>query len=116
MEQTTVYMNKHQNVQDMTYEDFENAARQGKNNKVMAGLHRYAANIPGTDGFWYKHSSELQAAVTSLGCPTLFYTLSMAYLHWPSLLKLLPWPPGTKIESTTFEQRQKLINAIFTNA
>lgn len=65
----------------------------------MQGLHRYAANLPGTDGFWYKQTTELQSAMIALGCPTLFYTLSMADLHWPDLLRLLPWPPDLQVDS-----------------
>jgi hypothetical protein len=109
LNQTSIYTNQNTEVKNLPFEELQKMVREGKADKFMHGLHRYAANLPGTEGFWYKQTTELQALVTNLGCPTLFFTLSMADRHWPDLLRHLPWPPGTDILKTTPQQRAKLI-------
>jgi hypothetical protein len=58
-------------------------------NIIQMGLSRYEANLPGSNGFWYIKTEELKAAIREAGCPTLFFTLSMADNHWPDFYGLL---------------------------
>jgi hypothetical protein len=99
LKQTGIYSSNHEKIANFDLDDLRKIASTGKDNQIMQGLHRYAANLPGTDGFWYKQTTELRSAMVALGCPTLFYTLSMADLHWPDLLRLLPWPPEFQLDS-----------------
>lgn len=120
LKQTGIYSSNHEKIANFDLDDLKKIASSNKDNKIMQGLHRYAANRPGTDGFWFKQASELQSAMTTLGCPSLFYTLSMADLHWPDLIRLLPWPPNFQTDSLnelSSKERSRIIrNMINKNA
>ncbi|KAI5699514.1 hypothetical protein M8J75_004058 [Diaphorina citri] len=49
----------------------------------------YNSSVRGTNSYWRPRCGELLDMVQQLGAPTLFFTLSVADLHWPELYKLL---------------------------
>jgi len=50
----------------------------------------YSANITGSDSYWYKRRSELEATMSDKSCATVFFTFSYADNHWLDLHKLMP--------------------------
>jgi len=89
----------------------------GDQDPILRSLHRYAANIPGTDGYWYMQTKRLQAVLENFGPPTIFFTLSCADYHWPDLHILMPYPDHIiqEIQDTgsskcvPFAQRKKMV-------
>lgn len=61
--------------------------------------------VQGSDVYWYKVREDLKAIVTTVGTPTLFFTFSLADMHWPELHALLGNENGTNEE-----RRQAVIN------
>ena len=59
----------------------------------------YSANITGSDPFWSRRRSELQATFEQKKIATLFFTFSYADNHIPDLHRLFPGKPSkTKSE------------------
>ena len=57
-------------------------------NTLMSKLFYFGNNITGTNCYWNKARKDLEAIITQEGCPTIFFTLSMAEYHWPDFLKI----------------------------
>ena len=70
----------------------------------------FSSPLRATRAFWYKRCAELKEMITTLGTPTLFFTLSAADLHWPELYHLLA--PGELLSdsSASMSHRQQLLN------
>lgn len=51
----------------------------------MSKVSRYVGNIAGTNAYWNRGRDDLEAIITSVGAPTLFFTFSSADIHWPEL-------------------------------
>ena len=80
-------------------------------NVFMSKVSRYVGNIAGTNAYWNRVREELEAIITSVGAPTLFFTFSSADMHWPELHAL--FKAGTDCEtgnSTSEVRRQNVIN------
>ena len=54
-------------------------------NVFMSKVSRYVGNIEGTNAYWNRVREELKSIITTVGAPTLFFTLSSADMHWPEL-------------------------------
>ena len=50
----------------------------------------YAANITGSDAYWYKRRAELEATFEQKEAATVFFTFSYADNHWHDLHRLMP--------------------------
>jgi len=50
----------------------------------------YAANITGSDAYWYKRRQELVAIFEQKKTATIFFTFSYADNHWADLHRLMP--------------------------
>ncbi len=77
----------------------------------MSKVSRYVGNIASTNAYWNIVRQDLKAIITSVGAPTLFFTLSSADTHWPELHAL--FKAGTDCEgdnSTSNVRRQNVIN------
>ncbi len=62
----------------------------GKSEQIMKRMTAYSANITGSDSYWYKRRSELEATFEQKDCATIFFTFSYADNHWNDLHKLMP--------------------------
>ncbi|XP_057822398.2 uncharacterized protein LOC131034818 [Cryptomeria japonica] len=60
------------------------------NDKLADQLMRFSSSIHGTKPFWNQHKRELIDMVIQIGCPTLFFTLSVADTKWPDLHTIMP--------------------------
>lgn len=67
----------------------------------------YNANLRTSHSFWQKRCGELVDMVTTLGTPTVFFTLSAADTQWPELFDYLA--PGVDQTTLTSTQRYELI-------
>ncbi|RMZ93746.1 ATP-dependent DNA helicase pif1, partial [Brachionus plicatilis] len=52
----------------------------------------YCANITGSDSYWYKRRSELEATFEQMKPATAFFTFSYPDNHWDDLHALMPGP------------------------
>jgi len=53
-------------------------------------MSRHAANITGSDAYWYKRRQELISIFEQKKTATLFFTFSYADNHWEDLHRLMP--------------------------
>ena len=60
------------------------------NNKLGNHIMRFGSSLRGTRAYRTKCRSELTDMITQLGCPYLFFTLSVAVTKWPELHNLMP--------------------------
>ena len=72
--------------------------------KHMRQLSFRSQTIEGTDGYWRRARSEVEAIMDAKGCPTIFYTLSAADTQWERLSLLMGHKPGAKADPTQHHQ------------
>ncbi|KAK3933276.1 ATP-dependent DNA helicase [Frankliniella fusca] len=83
----TVYLKKHADIKNMNVELFKEMVTE--NNKIPKNIMVYSSNIRGSRSYWSTRSMELQAMVSQIGVPSLFFTLTAADRHWPFLFEIL---------------------------
>jgi len=90
LRQSNYYMSTHKFVADMDYEELKANIEQGQS-YVKQGISLFTAKLAGTSAFWWQQTENLKSIVSELGCPTIFYTCSMADNFWRHLYRLLPF-------------------------
>lgn len=74
----------------MSMGELKECLKNGKSDMIMKRMTAYTANVSGSDSYWYKRRSELEATTEQKDCPTIFFTFSYADNHWNDLHKLMP--------------------------
>ncbi|XP_052130824.1 uncharacterized protein LOC127751385 [Frankliniella occidentalis] len=83
----TVYLKKHSNLKNMNVELFKEMICDSA--KIPKNIMVYSSNIRGSRAYWSTRSMELQAMVSQLNVPSLFFTLTAADRHWPFLFEII---------------------------
>lgn len=58
--------------------------------KLPEHLMRFGSSIHGTKPFWNHCNAKLSYMTIQIGCPTLFFTLSVADTKWPDVHDIIP--------------------------
>ncbi|CAN0181071.1 unnamed protein product, partial [Laminaria digitata] len=106
--QANVYIKHHEGDAALTVGDVKGMLRNGgaEASALVQRMLRYAANITGSNAYWYARRQELQATFATKGCATVFITLSAADNHWEDLHRLMP----PRYPDTTAGRRQAVID------
>jgi len=81
----------------------------GYDSNMMKTLTSRAANIQGTDSYWYFQRQNLVNAIYEYGAPHIFFTLSAADYQWGDLQQFMPWEENTDISKLDFLRRKKQV-------
>jgi ATP-dependent DNA helicase PIF1 len=88
--QAKTYLKQQWGDATLTREDIRQRMRNDQTKTTfISSLERYIACMPGLLPFWRKHRGQLQAMISQVGAPHIFFTLSAADLHWPELHRLI---------------------------
>lgn len=105
MKKGTVYVSRHRELKGKNVEVLKEMMMAGM--KLGKDIMVYSSNIRTSREYWMSRSSELQAMVTTLGLPSIFFSLSAADFHWPRLFDLLKESSGRS--NLTEKERHKLM-------
>lgn len=105
LQQSGIFLRQNPGEAHLTVDELRQMATSNNSNTLISKISRYAANIAGSNAYWYKVREDLKAIITTLGTPTLFLTFSSADMPWPDLHVLL----GNE-NSTGDKRRQAVIN------
>ena len=92
LSQSSVYVNRHPEDSNLTFENLRDMVGRLSAEQLIHRLHRYTANVQGSNSYWYQRYKELQTLIEQKGTPTFFFTVSSADTYWPELHKLMPNP------------------------
>lgn len=73
-----------------TVSDLRQRLQDMPDDKLADQLMRFSSSICGTRPFWTQRRGELSDMVIQIGCPSLFFTLSVADTKWPDLHTIMP--------------------------
>ena len=62
--------------------ELQELLKTGEGDRLMQRMSPYAANITGSDAYWYQRRSELQAILEQKKPATVFFTFFYADNHW----------------------------------
>jgi len=91
---------------NLTIEQLKKLMTTGDSNAFMKKMSSYAANITGSDAYWSRRRSELEATFEQAKTASAFFTFSYPDNHWEDLQKLMPGP----LASTFTEKYKKVLN------
>ena len=57
--------------------------------KLLSHMQKFNSNVTGSEAYFYKKRTELEALIDSKGMPTMWFTLSAADNHWIDLQQLM---------------------------
>ncbi|RMZ94086.1 ATP-dependent DNA helicase PIF1 [Brachionus plicatilis] len=77
----------------LSISDLKELLKTGQSDTLMKKMSAYCANITGSDAYWYKRRSELEATFEQMKPATAFFTFSYPDNHWDDLHSLIPGPP-----------------------
>lgn len=99
-------MTQHPAIGELTVGELKHLAQTNSDAQLVAVIYRYAANITGSDPYWYQRRRGLEAICDQISLPTVFFTFSFADKYHPSLLDLL----DVKVDDS-YEVRRDAVNA-----
>ena len=105
LQQSGIFLKQNPGEAHLTIGGLREMAASDNSNAFISKISRYAANIAGSNAYWYKVREGLKAILTTVGSPTFSFTFSSADMHWPDLHKLFGNEKGT-----SEERRQAVIN------
>jgi hypothetical protein len=111
LQQSGIFLKQNPGEAHLTIDELREMAANNNANAFMSKVSRYVGNIAGTNAYWTRVREELKAIITSVGAPTLFFTFSSAYMHWPELHALFKADTDNELGNSTSEvRRQNVIN------
>ena len=89
---------------NLTLYDLKQMLQSNSYDSFMSKLMHYAKNVTGMNAYWNKARDNLKAIIIirQKGAPTIFWTLSRADFHWPSL----GFINSVTNQPTAFQQRK----------
>lgn len=96
LEQSKIYMQQNVDQANLTIAELKALINSGDSNKFMKQMCAYAANITGSDSYWFNRRCELEATFEQKESATCFYTFSYADNHWHDLHRLMPGKPAER--------------------
>ncbi len=72
---------------NLTIEQLKKLMTTGDSNAFMKKMSSYAANITGSDAYWSRRRSELEATFEQAKTASAFFTFSYPDNHWEDLQK-----------------------------
>ncbi|KAI3949440.1 hypothetical protein MKX01_000088 [Papaver californicum] len=101
----SVYVKNHPQDGELSIQSIRDMVS-SKDSRLISRVSYCAKQIQGIRAYCYTRLKELLAMVKQLGPPTIFFTLSAAYLQWPELYAFLD-PTGTLETLDPREQRRE---------
>jgi hypothetical protein len=91
LSQSNVYLKQNPGDANMTIPELKEQLRDPDRARELVGrMHRYGANVLGSDSYFYARREELLALCDQKGVGTCWFTFSAADNHWPDLHRILP--------------------------
>ena len=90
--QSKVFLNQNSTDKNLTIGQLKSMIGTNDSEELMNRMSSYCANITGSDSYWYKRRSELEATFEQKRIATCFFTFSFADTHWHDLHRLMPNP------------------------
>lgn len=97
LSQSKVYLQRTPADANLTVEQLRDMVQNMNTDQLMNRIQRYAAEVQGTNEYWFQRLQELRALFDQKGPPTFFWTLSAADNYWPELHALMPHPEGCPV-------------------
>ena len=110
LQQSSIFLKQNPGEEFFTVEQLREMAETNNSAAFMSKVSRYVANIGGTNAYWHRVKEDLKAIITNVGTPTLFFTFSSAYMHWPELHALFEKNSNVNTSLISEERRQNVIN------
>jgi hypothetical protein len=87
LKQADVYIKQHPQDAALTSAELIQMIKSGGEGAaaILKRMHTYAANLTGSDAYWYARRCELEAIFEQAGTGTVFFTFSFADNHWRCL-------------------------------
>jgi hypothetical protein len=104
LEQCKIYMTQHKEDANLTIKQLKELITNDNSKQFMKKMTSYAANITGSDAYWSRRRSELEATFEQAKTASAFFTFSYPDLHWEDLQRMMPGPLAT-----TFTEKYKKI-------
>ncbi len=73
-----------------TMEELRQPLQNLLDSRLGEGLMRVGTVLRGTRAYWSKCRGEFYDLIQQIGCPTIFFILSVANMQWPYFHKLMP--------------------------
>ena len=88
LQQISIFLKQNPEESHLTIDQLRGMACSNNSSPFTCKLSTYVANITGSSAYWFKIREDLKAVMVAKGPPTIFFTFSSAYLHWPELHSL----------------------------
>ena len=75
---------------NLTIAELKDAINRRECTQLLNRMSAYSSNITGSDFYWNKRRSELEATFEQKEAATVFFTFSYADNHWQDLHRLMP--------------------------
>ena len=75
---------------NLTIAELKDAINRRECTQLLNRMSAYSSNITGSDSYWNKRRSELEATFEQKEAATVFFTFSYADNHWQDLHRLMP--------------------------
>ena len=85
LDQCKVFIKQNPNEANLTINELKSLINSGESDKLMKKMSAYSSNITGSDPYWHKRRSELEATFEQCKPATCFFTFSYPDNHWDSL-------------------------------
>ena len=90
LSQSKVYLNQNPNDKNLTIGQLKSMIGTNDSEELIKRMSSYCSNVTGSDSYWYKRRSELEATFEQKRIATCFFTFSFADTHWHDLHRLMP--------------------------
>ena len=94
LSQAKVYLHHNPGDANLTVDELRAMVGNLSSEYLMKRLQRYAANVQGSNQYWFQRHQKIRALLNQKGPPTFFWTVSSADTYWPELHNLMihsPW-------------------------
>ena len=105
LQQSGLFVKQNPGEAHLTIDELCEMAASNNTDAVIYKVSRYVGNIAGTNAYCHRVSEELKAIITSVGAPTLFFTLCPADMHWPELHALFKADSDSPLDNSCSEVR-----------
>ena len=86
-----VYMSRNPETANLTESELRQIVNDDGEDlqRIIANMQLFNSNIVGSNAYFYKHRRNLEGLVEAYGCPTIWFTFSVADNFWCDLHRLL---------------------------
>ena len=88
LSQSSFYLKSHVEDALLSRQELRSMYEQRAQAPLTNRITRFASNLVGTSGWWYRQRLRVQDMIQQHGCPTLFVSMSCADTHWPAMTRL----------------------------